>query len=99
MAFIEIQHISAPHSLHHLGHTFVFQGREQQVQVVAHQYIGMHLYILLLRMFLQQSQHSLEISVVHEDGLTVIAPQNDVVRVSSESETGQAGHVSIIIGI
>jgi hypothetical protein len=69
------------------------------MQVVAHQNIGMHLHILLLGVFLQQNQHSLEISVVHEDGLAVIAPQNDVVRVSGESETGQAGHVPIIIGI
>jgi hypothetical protein len=69
------------------------------MQVVAHQYIGMHLHILLLRIFLQQSQHSLKVSVVHEDGLTVIAPQDDVVRVSGESESGQAGHMSIIIGI
>jgi len=54
---------------------------------------------LFLCMGLQQSQHSLKVSVVHEDGLTVIAPQDDVVRVSSESETGQAGHAPIIIGI
>jgi hypothetical protein len=67
--------------------------------MVAHQYKGMYLNPLLLGMGLQQSQHSLKVSSVYKDGLTVIAPQDDVVRVSSESETGQAGHAPIIIGI
>jgi len=58
------------------------------MQVVAHQYIGMYLYLLLLSIDLQQSQRSLKVSAVHEDGLAVIPPQNDVVRVSGKGETG-----------
>ena len=42
----------------------------------------------LLGVVLQQSQHSLKVSAVHEDGLAVIAPQDDVVRVSGKGETG-----------
>jgi hypothetical protein len=48
----------------------------------------MYLHLLILSIGLQQSQHSLKVSAVHEDGLAVIPPQNDVVRVSGKGETG-----------
>jgi hypothetical protein len=58
------------------------------MQVVAHQHISMHLNTFLHGMGLQQGQHALKVSHVHEDGLAVIAPPDDVVRVSGKGETG-----------
>jgi hypothetical protein len=48
----------------------------------------MHLNSLFYGMGLQQGQHALKVSVVHENGLAVVTPQNDVVRVSGKGETG-----------
>jgi hypothetical protein len=58
------------------------------MQVVAHQHISMHLNTLLHGMGLQQGQHALKVCHVHEDGLAIVTPQNDVVRVSGKGETG-----------
>jgi hypothetical protein len=67
--------------------------------MVAHQHIGMHLNVPLLGVVLQQSQHSLKVSAVHENGLAVIATQDHVVRVTSQGKTGKTCHAPILIGI
>jgi hypothetical protein len=66
------------------------------MQVVAHQHIGMHLNLVRQGLVFQQTQHALAVGAVAKNVLTVVAPQDDVVRVVWEGEAGQAGHAGML---
>jgi len=66
--------------------------RQQQVQMVAHQHVGVEVHALPLCMLLQQRENPLPVAPVDKDVLAVVAAQDHMVRISGDGEPGQSGH-------
>jgi hypothetical protein len=67
------------------------------MQVVAHQHIGVNVDLVRAAVLEQQIKHALVIRSSAKNVLSVIAPQNDVVRVAGDGETREAGHLPMVI--
>jgi hypothetical protein len=59
----------------------------------------MNFHLLLLAVYQQQFMHSLKVGGRLENILSVVAAQDDVMRVIGDGETGKACHGAILIGI
>jgi hypothetical protein len=95
--FVEHLHIAAADCLHHLGQTLICLWREQQMQVIAHQHIGVDVDLVHAALLEQQIEHALVISNSAKNVLPVVAPQDDVVRVAGDGETREASHLLMVI--
>jgi len=67
--------------------------------MVAHQHIGVNVHLVHAAVLEQQIEHALVISVAAKNVLSVVAPQDDVVRVAGDGETREAGHLPMVIAI
>jgi hypothetical protein len=55
-----------PHGLHELGHALLRPGRQQQMEVIGHEHIGMHIDLEAPRHLAHQIQHDQAILRVHK---------------------------------
>ena len=92
MAPIERPHVAAPQRLHHVRDAVGGFGREQQMQVVAHQHVGVDGDLGQARLLADSLQETPPILVIQHHGLAVVATQDDVVRVSGNGEAQRACH-------
>ena len=92
VAHIEIAHIGAAHRLHHLRQPLIGLGREQQMEMVVHDHVGMDGHLESLRMLLPQPQQALAVGIIAHDGLAVIAALNHMMRIACNGQAGLAGH-------
>jgi len=92
VAQVEVTHIGAPHRLHHLRQTVPGFGRDQQMEVVVHDHVGMDRHLEGPGMLMPEVQQALAVLVVAHNGLAVVAALDDVVRITSNGEAGQTGH-------
>ena len=53
MHLVKYLHIATPNGLHHFGKTLVLLRREQQVQMVGHQHVGVNIHPLLSAVLLE----------------------------------------------
>lgn len=67
------------------------------MQVVVHQHKSVQIDLLMLAMLDQQFQKGLPVCVVFENRLPVVATQDDMVRVTGQCESGQSGHVRMVM--
>ena len=67
------------------------------MQVVAHQHIGVNVDLVRAAVLEQQIEHALVISVATKNVLSVVTPQDDVVRVAGDGETREASHLLMVI--
>jgi hypothetical protein len=99
MAQVEVPHVSPSQSLHHSGQSLIVLGRQEQVNVVAHQHISVHLHAMLLGLLGQHQKHELAVGHAHENILAVVAAQDHVVWVTAQGESRESGHANSLIGI
>jgi hypothetical protein len=67
------------------------------MQMVAHQHIGVNVDLVRATVLEQQIEHALVISGAAKNVLSVVAPQDDVVRVAGDGETREASHLPMVI--
>ena len=92
MDLIESTHIATPNRLHHFGESITIDRRGQQVEVVVHEYIGMHRHLVLHSMLGQQFQEKCLIRRAGKDRLPVVAALQNVVEASRNRKPGETGH-------
>jgi hypothetical protein len=69
------------------------------MHVIAHEHRGVNVHALRQAVLLQQAEHAPHVRLAGENHLAVVTPQNHMVWVISERESGKTGHPIRIIGI
>jgi hypothetical protein len=82
MAPVEPDHVTPTQSLHQPAERGRFVRRQQQVNVIRHQDVGMHGHLMCRRKVAQQSEKALAVGGVAKDLLPVVAALDDVVGVA-----------------
>jgi hypothetical protein len=67
------------------------------MQMVTHQHIRMYIHLLGAAVFEQQIEHALVVRVAAKNILSVVSPQDDVVRVAGDGKTRKASHLPMVI--
>ena len=67
------------------------------MQMVTHQHIGMNVHLVHTAVLEQQIEHALIIRPSEKDILAVVTPQDDMVRVTSNSKARESGHLWMVI--
>jgi len=82
MPVVEPSNKASSERLHRAAKGLVCRRRDQQMDVIRHQHIGMHRKLVLARDFRKPVQIATMISIVDEDRLPVVSSLYDVVRLS-----------------
>jgi hypothetical protein len=89
---VEEAHVTAPEGLHQLPNAARVSGRDEQVDVVAHQRVGMHATLESLRLVGKVSQVLQVMDFEYETRPPIHASLDDVLRNSGKVESRRARH-------
>jgi hypothetical protein len=92
VAAIEQRHIVPPQPLHHLCDRTGCGRREQQMDMVVHQHIGVQLAAACMQRIFEQMQVAQSVAVIQKAGQAIVAPLHDVLRNTGKVDAGQSGH-------
>lgn len=92
LSFIHPPNVGAIYCLHHPGQPAGCIRRHQQVNVIAHQHIGVNPAILLVRVMTQQAQVGDAVAIRKEYGLTIVAALDDMLRISGRIDPSWPRH-------
>jgi hypothetical protein len=81
-------HVPPPEVLHHRRDCTGFHGRRQQVNMVAHQDIGMDRAAATARRLCKALQKEPPVDIAEKASRTVVAPLDDMQRNSRKLDTG-----------
>jgi hypothetical protein len=89
---VEALRVSLAHLLEELRNTRTALRRDQQMDVVRHQDVRMHLTAVLATELRQEVHIEVSIDIVDKAGAAVITAMDHVVRISVHAEAGVAWH-------
>jgi hypothetical protein len=92
VAVVDVADVSPPQRLHEAGDLSAAGRRHQQVDVIGHQYIGMHGTAFTQRDLLEILQVALAVHVSEKAGLAVIAALDHMLRDTWEVKAWPAWH-------
>jgi hypothetical protein len=89
---VEVPDVIAPHALHGLADPILGLRRDQQVDVVCHQHVGVDGTAMLAAGGREFPVEEAVVVVAAEDRLAIIAPLNDVLGMTTEHKTREPRH-------
>ena len=92
MALVHIANIVATKGLNQPTHPVRLLRRQQQVNMVGHQNVGVDRYAIFPAVFLELVQIDRVVLFGEETGLAVVAALDDVLRNAGQAQAGESGH-------
>jgi hypothetical protein len=90
---IEILHIASPDALHRLRHALLGPWRGEQVDMVRHKHVCMDSELVAFSGIQQAFLEELQVLIITEDRITIVAPQNDMERDTFDKVAWETGHI------
>jgi hypothetical protein len=95
LALVKVPDIAPADGLHQGRYAFSRLWGCEQMKVIDHEHISMNADALSLRMFLEQREQHFIICGRRKDCFAVIAPLNDVVRMTGQCKSWKSGHTGL----
>ncbi len=96
MPIIKIAYIGAPEALHDVADAPFVMWRHQQMHMVGHEHIGVYLTMMALAGVYQLGEVDPIILISCENGLAVVTPLNNVLRMSGQDEARETRRLSCV---
>jgi hypothetical protein len=97
VASVELADILASELLHQARHGADVGWRDEKMDVVVHQHVGMQRDVSTEQGFVQQMQIAPPVDVIEEAGQAIVAALDDMLRDMRKIEPGQACHAASFI--
>ncbi len=91
VSLIHVSHVGPPQVLHEMSHAMLRHGRDEQVNVIGHQDVGVQPAMVAPSGFFEIVEISPVVGVRVEARLTIIAPLDNVLRDARKDESGLTG--------